>query len=55
MIQFDYNKIDTSALWDCSDEELLRSMKAVDWVEKGGWGLIAELCKRFERAIKEEE
>ena len=52
-IPFDYNKIDTSLIVGYSDEKLLRQMKAVNWVEKGGHGLIAEVCKRLESYSKE--
>ncbi len=48
-IPFDYRQIDTSLVSNYSDEKLLRQMMAIDWVSKGGHGLVAELCKRLEQ------
>lgn len=48
MANFDYEKIDTSLVEKTSDEQLLFEIRNIELVGVNGWGLVAELCKRFE-------
>jgi hypothetical protein len=48
---FDYNRIDTSMAQKHSDERLLGAIMRLPVVSISGWGLIAELCKRYEDKI----
>jgi len=45
----DYQNIDTSRIEHLSDEELLIQIKGMELYP--GWGLVAELAKRFEEII----
>lgn len=51
---FPYADIDTAMIAGYSDEKLLRQVSSQDWINgKGGYGYVAELCKRLvERAPK---
>jgi len=44
---FDFNKIDTSRVTGISDEKLLIRLKHMELVGVSGWGLVAELAKRY--------
>ena len=50
---FDYNEIDTSMIEKYNDKQLLSLMKGMNFIGVPGWGLIAEVCKRYQRLIKE--
>ena len=44
---FDYKNINTDIAEKYTDSELLKHIQCLDLVP--GWGLIAELCKRFDK------
>ena len=54
-LPFDFSRMDTSLVSEerVSDERLLMRIKTIRWAEKrvGGWGLVAELCKRYARKM----
>lgn len=50
---FNYRTIDTKMISQYSDEKLLKHVASQDWVNaKGGYGYVAELCKRLEANAK---
>lgn len=50
---FDYQSIDTSQVKDISDEMLLQTISGLH-INCTGYGLIAEMCKRFEKLTGDE-
>ena len=49
-LPFDFNKIDTSGAHKYTNEQLLDKLKAIPIISSGcgGWGIIAEIAKRFQ-------
>ena len=54
---FDYHAINTDKAKNISDEKLLMLIDHIEFANglPSGWGLLAELCKRFEQKIQEIE
>ena len=48
---FAYWEIDTHLAENYTDAQLLIRISGVEFVGHPGWGLVAELCKRFEKGI----
>ena len=48
---FPYWNIDTHLAKDYTDAQLLIRLTGVQFVGHPGWGLVAELCKRFEKGL----
>jgi len=52
LIRFDYQAIDTHAVETITDQMLLDRIKGLSSMfDVSGYGLLAELCKRFEKTI----
>ena len=53
LLPFDYKNIDTTMAKSIDDEMLLQTIQGLNLIGVPGYGLVAELCKRFEKLIGE--
>jgi hypothetical protein len=51
---FEYQNINTDILRKYTDENLLRKAKGMNWYKTPGYGVLAEIFKRFERMSQDE-